>query len=255
MSATTRIRVIAALILRETIARYGAAPGGYLWAVAEPVGGVILLAAAFSFLVQAPPLGPSFLFFYATGLIPFLTFTSAVTSAMAAIQANRWLLAYPPVGALDCILARAILETLTSACVAGLVFAGLFLSLGLHLPFDPVAFAGALALALLAGVGVGTLNALLVGILPVWRQVWAVLSKPLFLVSGVLFTFDTLPPGLATFIWFNPVSHAIAEMRAAFYGPDQGLFVSWPYAAGLPVCLFVAAAALIERNEARLASG
>ena len=43
-----RLRVLFALMLRDMGTRFGRSAGGYLWAVAEPLGGILLLALAFS---------------------------------------------------------------------------------------------------------------------------------------------------------------------------------------------------------------
>lgn len=51
------LRVIAALMLREMSTRYGRTPGGYVWAVAEPLGLIIVLGLAFELIAQAPSLG------------------------------------------------------------------------------------------------------------------------------------------------------------------------------------------------------
>jgi capsular polysaccharide transport system permease protein len=48
------------------------------------------------------------------------------------------------------------------------------------------------------GLGLGVLNCLLVGLFPLWGQVWAILSRPLFLVAGVIFVMEDLPPGCRT---------------------------------------------------------
>jgi len=66
------LRVQRALILREIATRYGRTPGGFLWAVAEPVSAVLVLTAALSMVVHAPSLGTSFVVFYASGYLPFL---------------------------------------------------------------------------------------------------------------------------------------------------------------------------------------
>lgn len=250
--AWQRPRVIAALLVRETCARFGAAWGGYVWAIAEPLGGIVLLSVAFSYLVQKPPVGTSFMFFYATGLIPFLAYNSVANGAMSALVTNRGLLAYPVVTALDTILARALLDTLTYIVIAAIFFPGLIAALHLHVAFDPASFALSLALAAALGLGVGTTNALVAGIFPAWRHVWSVLNRPMFLISGVVFTFDTVPPDLRTVLWLNPVSHPIAVMRAAFYGPDEGLYASVVYVAAVALALFVAGGFLIGRNQSRI---
>ena len=86
-----RLRVLFALILRDMSAKFGRSVGGYLWAVAEPLGGIVLLAVAFSLALRMPPIGTSFLFFYATGMIPFIrsmeTSPTAPPTRCAAIAA------------------------------------------------------------------------------------------------------------------------------------------------------------------------
>ncbi len=249
------LRVIAALVIRETCARFGNARGGYLWALAEPVGGIAVLALAFGVMVTRPPLGDSFIFFYATGILPYLGYSAVASGAMNAIGTNRNLLAYPVVTALDTILARALLDTLTHAVVAAIVFGALLIWLGPEAPVAPERVAAAFALASALGLGIGTLNALLVGLFPAWRQVWSVLNRPLFLASGVLFNTAGLPAGLRDMLAWNPVAHLIAETRAGFYGPDQALDGSAAFVLGVAGLTFVAGAALVRRNESRLTEG
>ena len=55
--------------------RFGRSYGGYVWAIAEPLGGILLLNIAFSLTLRHPPLGTNFALFYATGIIPFFLFT------------------------------------------------------------------------------------------------------------------------------------------------------------------------------------
>ena len=60
-------RTIAALMMREMATTYGRSPGGYLWALVEPIGAVAILTLLFSLAFPAPPMGKSFGLFYATG--------------------------------------------------------------------------------------------------------------------------------------------------------------------------------------------
>lgn len=250
-----RPRVLAALIVRETLARFGTAWGGYLWAFLEPLGGAILLAVAFSFIVQTPPLGDSFLFFYATGLIPFLMYNAIAAGAMNAITQNRGLLAYPVIGALDTILARALLDALTHVVIAVVLIFGVATALDLPGPEAPGAFAASLTLAAMLGLGVGTFNALLVGLVPAWRQVWSVLNRPLFIMSGILFIPENAPEGLADAVWWNPVLHVVSAMRAAFFGPGQSDPAGLLYTLSVSAALFAVGGGLIRRHQGRLIQG
>ena len=54
----------------------------------------MLLAFAFSVAMRSPPIGTSFLFFYATGIIPFTLYRSVESAASSAVRTNRGLLTY-----------------------------------------------------------------------------------------------------------------------------------------------------------------
>ena len=71
-----RLRVLFALMVREMATKFGRSWGGYIWAIAEPLGGIMLLTVAFSFAFRKPPLGTNFALFYATGIIPFYLFSN-----------------------------------------------------------------------------------------------------------------------------------------------------------------------------------
>ena len=111
--------IVFALVLREAGARFGRSTGGYIWAFAEPVAGILLLSMAFSYLLRSPPIGDSFFLFYASGVVPLLFFNAVSSQLAQSVKANRGLLNYPVVSVLDVIIARLILETATIDDVNG----------------------------------------------------------------------------------------------------------------------------------------
>lgn len=247
-----RLRVLFALIVREMSAKFGRSWGGYLWAVAEPLGGVVLLALVFSLALRDPPIGTSFMFFYATGIIPFFLFNAVSRTVAGAVSSNKGLLTYPAVTVLDTIFAKFLLEMLTMGVVASVLFTGIILVEEVHINFRPEAVVLSLAMAGLLGLGVGTLNCLLFGYFPTWKNVWAVLTRPLFLVSGVIFTFDLVPAAFQKVLWFNPIVHVIGTMRAGFYGGYPADYVSVTYVVGVALGLFVIGAWLVRRHASFL---
>ena len=106
-------RAIGALILREMATTHGRSPGGYLWAVLEPVAGIALLTLIFSLAFRTPALGSNFALFYATGLVPLTFFTVITGRVGSAVNYSRPLLVYSTVTFLDAILARFLLNGLT----------------------------------------------------------------------------------------------------------------------------------------------
>ena len=41
--------------------------------------------------------------------------------------------------------------------------------------------------------GVGAMNCLLIGLVPLWQRPWGIGMRSMFLVSGVFFTFEAVP--------------------------------------------------------------
>lgn len=243
------IRVLSALMIREMTTRYGRSWGGYIWAILEPVGMIAILSLAFSQFIKSPALGQSFVLFYATGYIPFHFFNETANTASSAISVNRSLLQFPKVTPLDAILARFLLSVLTLVVVAVVVFMGIDLlveeQVRISLPELSVALLG----AALLGLGVGTLNAVLFPFIPVWRRLWAIINRPLFLISGVFFTFESMPDAIQALLWFNPLVHVIGWARTGFYPTYDGSYVALWYVFGLGIGAFLLGAALLMRHR------
>jgi len=250
-----RLRVLFAMIVRETGTKFGRSYGGYLWAIAEPLGGIVMLTLVFSFALRKPPLGDNFALFYATGVIPFMLFNNVSHSVAAAIQTNRGLLRYPVVTVLDTVLAKFVLDFLTMFLVAVLLYSGVILFYGLEVTFDAVSATLAFTLAGLLGLGLGTLNCVLFGFFPTWRNVWGVLTRPLFLMSGMFYTFQSLPMTMQEVLWWNPLIHIVGLMRAGFFGSYEAAYASPLYVLGVAGSLFVIGAYLLRRHASVLIEG
>src|SRR5690606_17476223 len=110
-------RSVFALMLREMSTTYGRSPGGYLWAVGDPVAGVLLLSIVFSLAFRSPPLGTNFPLFYATGFLPFMAYTELTMKIGQAIRYSRPLLTYPTVTFVDALLSRLLLNLLTNVVI------------------------------------------------------------------------------------------------------------------------------------------
>lgn len=223
------LRSVVALMLREMSTRYGRTPGGYIWALMEPVGAIALMAIVFSFLLQAPPLGNSFVLFFATGFLPFVFYANIQGNVMGAIQFSKPLLKYPAVSWFDALLARFCLYVLTGVVVVVIVLTGVVQMTATTAVMDFGPMALALILSALLGFGIGTLNCLLVGLFPVWGQLWTILNRPMFIVAGVLFIFEMVPEGLASnILWYTPWVHLTGLFRSGVYINYQPDYVSIP---------------------------
>lgn len=228
-------RAIFALMLREMASTYGRSPGGYLWAIGDPVAGVILLTLAFSLAFEAPPLGGNFPLFYATGFLPFMAYSELTMKIGQTIRYSRPLLTYPTVTFVDAILSRLFLNLLTELVIFMIVIGGIVLLYGLRLDIDPMRLLHALAMLTVLVLGLGTFNCYMFGAFPLWERVWSILNRPMFFLSGVFFVVDSLPRGFRDLIMLNPLAHVIAEVRAGLYPTYDARYISplYVYAIGL----------------------
>jgi len=213
---------------------------------------ILIMALGFSLLVRTPPLGNNFILFFATGHVPF-TFYQTISNATArSIKFSKALLSYPVITWVDAVLARALLNTLTGILVAYIIFAGVLLMQNDPVVVDWGPIVESMLLALLVATGVGTLNCALMGLLPIWEQIWSIVSRPLFIASGVLILYETLPPVVQGILWFNPLLHVTALMREGFYPSYEPSFVSVTYTTATGLILLFLGVVLLGRHHRRI---
>lgn len=243
-------RVFAALILREMITRYGRSFGGYIWAVIEPMAVIGLLTLVFSQFLETPAYGESFLLFFATGYLPFFFFVSVSGQVGTGLSVNRELLQLPMVKPLDVMMARFVLAVLTLLVVSAIIYAIVVSSVRHTIHADPVALFAAFGSASALGLGVGMLNAFLFAILPVWRQLWGLMTAPLLVLSGVFYTLDSMPTHIQEVLAWNPLVHCVGLSRAAFYPSYRADYVDLGYVMVIAVATLLPGLYLITRYRA-----
>jgi capsular polysaccharide transport system permease protein len=226
-----------ALMLREMSTAYGRSPGGYIWAFAEPIGGILVMTLAFSFISNRPALGTNFPLFFATGMLPFQLYTAVANNVGTAIRYSRPLLAYPGVTFVDAVVARLVLTSLTQLLVAGLLIALIILIYGVRVQVDYLICIRAALACIALGTGVGLVNCYLMSMFPIWQFIWSVLNRPLFLISGLFFIVDYLPHQLRSALLWNPMTHPIMLLRRGIYDSYDAVYVSELYVYGIALTL------------------
>lgn len=241
------LRTVLALVLREMSTRYGRTPGGYAWSILEPLGAIMVLSIGFSLLIRTPSLGHSFLLFYATGYLPFSMYQSISNAVARAIAFSRPLLLYPAVTWIDAVLARFLLNSLTGMVVSVLLLGGILAAIGHRAALDMVPIVEATGLAMLFGLGVGTVNCALSGLFPIWEVAWSIITRPLFLASGILYIYEDLPELAREILWFNPLMHISGIMRSGFYPTYGATYASPLYVLGVSLVLMALGQILLGR--------
>ena len=117
---------------------------------------------------------------------------------------------------------------------------------------DPIGIALAYALAAALALGVGVINAYVTGAFPVWERVWAILMRPMFIVSGVIFLFEDVPKALQAWLVWNPLFHVTGIMRQAVYPTYVPLYVSPAFVLILALSVLLLGACLLSRFHAEI---
>ncbi|MFK3967353.1 ABC transporter permease [Ensifer adhaerens] len=233
------LRVVSAMVIREMSTKFGSKPGGYIWALLEPIGYILMMTLIFGAIAHAPALGTNFVLFFATGYLGYQMYHAKVMYLSSAVRANKPLLSYPNVAPIDTVTARFILQTLTTTLVSVIVFSVIFLTLQ-HKPeinwtrlFEAELYAGALAL------GVGFFNSVMFTKYAIYEQLYGILTRPMFLLCGVFFLPDSMPTPYRDVLLINPLCHVIMLFRSGFYPEYRATGLSVSYLAWCAATIFV----------------
>ncbi|KZK76080.1 Polysialic acid transport protein KpsM [Pseudovibrio sp. Ad13] len=226
---TTQARVLGALVLRETRTAFGDTQLGYLWAVVTPTLSTLVLVFIFSTVGRAPAFGTSFALFFATGVFPFQTYSKLSSSLMTAINSSRGLLSYPLVKETDILLSKYILITLTYFMIIIVFFTTLVWFNDAPIPVRVEECGTAFLMLTLLGLGAGATNAVVFRLWPTWKQLEAIISRPLFFLSGIFYVPSDFPTNIVRLLSWNPVLHGIEWFREGYYGNYDSIVLDKTY--------------------------
>lgn len=246
------LRVLFAMIAREMSTKYSRGTGGYVWAVLSPVLAITVMSVVFSLMFRTPSLGSSFILFYTSGYVPFHMYAEIQGGVMSAVRQNRALMQYPAVTPMDAILARALLAFLTQTIIGTIILTGAILGSGSPVNLDLVPITIALLSAAWLGLAMGSVNCVLVAFFPTWERFWRVITAPLFIVSGILYTYEEAPRLFQSLLWYNPLVHVTAEMRTGIFGAYQGAFITLPYTWSISAVLSLTGFYMLRRHRSAI---
>ncbi|MBS8225372.1 sugar ABC transporter permease [Vannielia litorea] len=222
---------------------------GYAWAVLEPVAGIALLSLVFSLAFRSPSLGTNFPLFYASGLLPFMAYMDVSQKVAQSIRFSRQLIFYPGVTFVDALAARFLLNAITQLLVFMILLTLIIVLFDLRVILDIPKLALGLGLALWLALGVGTLNAYLLSTFPPWERAWAILNRPLFIVSCVFFIFDQIPQPYQGWLWYNPLVHCIGLVRSGVYATYDASYASVGYVIAFGAVPFAMGLLFLRRHH------
>lgn len=238
MYLLTHIRIVSALLIREMSTRFGNKPGGYIWALLDPVAHVLMLTIIFRGIAHLPPLGSSFTLFFATGYIGFHFYQGTMGYLSDALKSNKALLSYPNVAPIDTLVARLVLQVGTMSVVGFIVISGSMATAKMTAPINWLPILASVLASTGLAFGVSLSNTVLFLKSPLYEKIYQIAMRPAFMVSGVFFLPDALPHPFREIIGYNPLVHLVALFRMGFYPEYRAVVLDLDYLLGwIFVCL------------------
>jgi capsular polysaccharide transport system permease protein len=167
-----------------------------------------------------------------------------------ALNGNRSLFAYRQVKPLDTFISRAVLEGALMTVLTAVAFFGASLLGHTFAPQAPLTVLLAFGCAWLIGFAWGMIVAVASDLVPELGNVIDLISRPLYLISGVVFPLSVLPTVLREWLMLNPLAHLIEQVRlgiAPHYHAVPEANLAYPYAFAL--VLVFAGLLLLRRFE------
>jgi len=221
--------VVFALFLREVQTRFGTKRLGYFWAIIDPLSMVIIFSLVKSALADKSMPGIDYPVFLATGFLTFNFFKAVMNGSMSSFDANRALFSYKQVKPVDTLFSRFLLEFLV-------MFAAIivFICFGMYVGFSiiPKDFSMVLFAVVWVGVfacGIGILFAVIASFYETFAKIISFLSTPLFFLSGLLYTVESLPQTAREIVLYNPVIHFIEMIHGNYFLVLDTQYVDYEY--------------------------
>jgi capsular polysaccharide transport system permease protein len=156
-------------------------------------------------------------------------FKNISVKSMDAFNANKALFVYKQVKPIDTIVSRFLIEVTLSGIVILLLLAvGWFL--GLDLTCKNI-FGVMIAYIWMAffGLGLGIFFAVMSFFYENFKKIINLMFLPMFFLSGLFYTLDSLPPMARDLLLYNPVVHFMEMIRGNYFYPLHTHYVSYTY--------------------------
>ncbi|WP_319497369.1 ABC transporter permease [uncultured Cohaesibacter sp.] len=208
-----------ALVFKEFKLKLGKSRIGLFWVLVQPIFSMLMISGIWYMTGRVQVHGTNVTLYIGSGFIIFLTVRQGLGYIANAIDANQALLNYPQVKPIDTILARFVEGMWLHAWASVLLILGLWWILGVKPTFPDLPLAlecvfGAMLLALGFALPLAVLGTLNDGIMKFVN----IISQPLMIFSGVVFSIHDLPASFQGVLALNPIVHLVEGFRAGAFG-------------------------------------
>lgn len=246
-----QIRVVWALMLRETKTMYGRSKLGYLWVVIQTLFGVCVFWGIRVAMGSNASYGLPLPVFLLCGFTAWNVFSECIQKLSVSIEANQGLLYYSKVRHFDIMLSRVLLIGATNVFVF-MVLSGVFYLLGYNMVISNLwPFIISWFFLVLLGAGLGAACCALKRYFDSSIILVNMVLRIAFFLSGVLFSASMLPAKFVFIVDYNPMFQLIEFSRTSFSYVYRCDVLNFKMIAlsSLTVCFFGLTAELLTRGK------
>lgn len=216
---TIQLRVIWALVMRETITMYGREGLGFLWIIAEPAMFVIGVMIIFSFM-ENPFDGVSVAEYMAVSYPTLLFWRNGTGKVTKAIDVNRALLHHQVIRPIDVIYSRIILA-FTSAAASFFVLYPILIFVGIaHFAYNWFEFSMGYLLIIWFSFDFILIMSSLAEMSETFERTSHIILYLMLPFSGVFLPLFLVPEPYRSWLLYFPLVDAVSIFHAGYFGPS-----------------------------------
>ena len=221
--------VVYALLMREITTRFGSQKLGYLWAILDTASYIIILGTIKELIHPNAYPGISYPVFLAVSFLGYTMFRNIAIRSMDAFSSNKGLFIYKQVKPFDTIVARFLLEVILSAIVfIILLFIGWYLGLNIECKDMFMVLIGYIWYAIF-GLSMGVFFAVFGFFYENFKKIINLIFLPMFFLSALFYTVDSLPPIARKILLLNPIVHFEEFIRGSYFYAFNTQYVNYLY--------------------------
>ncbi|MGV1830788.1 ABC transporter permease [Agrobacterium vitis] len=212
-----KLNVMHAVIMRDIRSRFFNHGLGFLIVPLFPVGHIFLLLLIYYVVGKHSEFGDDLQIFFATGLLPVMTFTYVSRFMSISLLANKSMMAFPVVRLLDIILARAFLEFI--GIIISFIFIYVYLvSIGSNpVPVYPSEALLSFLFTVILSIGFGIIASVISVIMPIFPMIYSLIMVIFYITSGAPIYLHSFPEVVVYGCSWNPAFQAVEWVRSAYY--------------------------------------
>ncbi|WP_108663107.1 ABC transporter permease [Acuticoccus kandeliae] len=238
-SIGSQARIFYTLAVRDIQMKHRESPIGVLSGLLEPLAQILIMTLVFTAIrLRTADMGDFVLIFLMTGILPISCFRNIVSGAEMGFNKMRKSLALPQLRPMDLIFGGALANWV--------MIAALFVSITMffkivyntdspeNLTLAMIPLIG----NMIIGIGIAAINLVIKSWFPFWARLFAVMTAPLSVMSGMFYTAESMPTKIQNILYWNPFMHSTELCRMFFFPEFTSTFFDPYYYGGWVIGAF-----------------